>query len=119
MKCDYCGSKNVKPVVEKDGKVYLIKCLDDKEGLCKYSTIPQLEECPVCKKEFTFLFDPGWKERVICSPCEQKAMKEYLDGPEVKEMLKETFKKPSWLAKLPKEDGWKGGYLPVPIKYKP
>lgn len=119
MTCYYCGSENVKPLVANNGKVYLIECLDNKEGFCKRTTIPQIENCIVCDKEFEFLFDPGWNEHIICWPCQKQAMKEYFESPELKEAMKVELKKemPDWWKSIPKES-WGGAYIPVPFKIK-
>lgn len=121
IKCDYCGGTNVKKVAWKEDKIFCVECLDSRKdgNWCKYTTIPQIEPCPICGKEFEFRFDPGWNEKILCGACRKKAMDDYFSDPEFQKTLKEEMLKRSFiLEKTPKENAWTGEYIPVPFKLK-
>lgn len=120
MKCHYCHGPT-KIVAHLGDKPILAECLDyGKEGnFCKRTTIPIITECLECKKEFEWLFDPGWNEEPTCLPCKGKRMKEYFEDPEVKEAIRAEIKERSRLLdKIPKSKEWLGGMVTVPFKMK-
>lgn len=119
IKCHYCGGPTKIVAWLKEVPI-LAECLKfgEEDNHCKRTTIPINTECLECKKEFEWIYDPGWNDSPVCHPCFKKRMEEYFNDPETKAAIKSALsKKNPFLSMFPKDGGPGGKYIPVPLKY--